>query len=94
MSGRKRHVDHDHNRADKRVRGVLCAHCNWLIGHARNDPNILRAGAAYLERNNDCVVVHAGGQDSAPLPPQSGTRGAYAWLRSAARAQAKINGHQ
>jgi hypothetical protein len=44
-------VDHDHE-APKGTgnRGLLCHHCNRLLGHARDNPAILRAAADYLER--------------------------------------------
>lgn len=41
-------VDHDHETG--LVRGLLCHHCNTLIGHAEDDPAILRDAARYLER--------------------------------------------
>jgi hypothetical protein len=40
-------VDHCHN--SSRVRGLLCNRCNTMIGQARERPEILRAGAVYLE---------------------------------------------
>lgn len=40
-------VDHDHETGD--IRGILCSNCNHMLGHAKDDPGILRAGAAYLE---------------------------------------------
>ena len=42
------HVDHDH--ATGEVRGMLCFPCNAAIGHLRDDPRVVRAAAAYLER--------------------------------------------
>ncbi|MDA3624270.1 endonuclease VII domain-containing protein [Saccharopolyspora sp. WRP15-2] len=47
------HIDHDH--VTGKVRGVLCQWCNLLLGHAREDPVILRAAASYLERHTGVV---------------------------------------
>lgn len=50
-SGRRElvHVDHEHNTG--KVRGLLCARCNLALGAARDDPNVLRSLARYLEVN-------------------------------------------
>ena len=40
------HLDHCHD--SKRVRGVLCGHCNRMLGGARDNPAILRAAVRYL----------------------------------------------
>ncbi len=42
------HLDHDHT--DGRIRGILCQTCNTMLGHAKDDPSCLRAGALYLEK--------------------------------------------
>lgn len=41
------HVDHDHETG--RIRGILCHGCNTALGGAKDDPEILRKAAAYLE---------------------------------------------
>ena len=43
-------IDHDHSA--KRVRGLLCKHCNWLLGHARDSEPILTSAVNYLEQHN------------------------------------------
>ena len=42
------HVDHDHKTGE--VRSLLCAHCNWMIGLADDDPDTLRLGIEYLAK--------------------------------------------
>jgi len=42
------HIDHCHH--SKKVRGILCHHCNVAAGAAKDDPARLRAIADYLER--------------------------------------------
>lgn len=41
------HVDHDHT--TEAPRGLLCKHCNYLLGHAFDSPDTLRRLAVYLE---------------------------------------------
>lgn len=48
--GKMLHVDHNHN-PPYTVRGMLCDHCNWMIGHAKESPERLREAALYLERH-------------------------------------------
>ena len=52
-SGRYKHfcVDHDHNTG--RIRGLLCMNCNITLGRLRDDPEVLRKAADYLERTDD-----------------------------------------
>lgn len=40
-------IDHDHS--TKKVRGLLCHHCNAALGHAQENPELLRRMAEYLE---------------------------------------------
>lgn len=40
----------DHCHATSNVRGVLCAWCNTVLGHAKDDPAVLRRAAEYLEK--------------------------------------------
>lgn len=42
------HVDHNHDTG--KVRGIVCHWCNLAIGHAYDDPEILRKLTAYLEK--------------------------------------------
>ncbi len=44
-------IDHDH--ASGIVRGLLCANCNFLIGHGKDSPALLRSAADYLEGTSD-----------------------------------------
>lgn len=51
------HVDHDHGccprgrkTCGKCVRGLLCQNCNLLLGHAKNDPEVLQKASVYLEK--------------------------------------------
>ncbi len=43
-------VDHDHKTG--KIRGLLCVPCNLAIGHLRDNPELIRAAAEYLEKTN------------------------------------------
>lgn len=45
--GNKVQIDHCHKTG--RVRGLLCINCNWLLGKAYDNPELLRKAAKYLE---------------------------------------------
>jgi hypothetical protein len=54
MGHHKRHkLDYmvDHNHKTGTFRGILCGHCNSVIGHAQDDPKLLRKLARYLEKH-------------------------------------------
>ncbi len=46
-------IDHCHDTG--RVRGALCQNCNFMLGHGKDDPEILLAAADYLRRET-CVI--------------------------------------
>ena len=48
--GRELVIDHDHASGD--VRELLCQPCNKMLGCAEDSPEVLRAGATYLEKHN------------------------------------------
>jgi hypothetical protein len=51
------HIDHDHSccagtfSCGKCVRGLLCHLCNVMLGNGRDDADLLRAAADYIERH-------------------------------------------
>lgn len=50
-------VDHDHLTGE--VRGSLCHSCNTALGHFRDDPQLLRAAARYVEKHNALLEMRA-----------------------------------
>lgn len=44
-------VEHDHKTGI--VRGLVCGNCNKMLGQAKDNPKVLRAGADYLEKNSE-----------------------------------------
>lgn len=50
-STRGRRLGVDHNHETKKVRGLLCNHCNSLIGFAKDDTYILQQAIDYLRKD-------------------------------------------
>lgn len=48
-NGRRLYVDHNHK--TKKIRALLCHHCNHLIGYAKEDITVLRSAINYLKEN-------------------------------------------
>jgi hypothetical protein len=46
--GKRFHTDHCHK--TNKVRGILCHHCNLMIGHAKDNVRTLEAAIEYLKR--------------------------------------------
>jgi hypothetical protein len=46
--GRKLFIDHNHK--TKKIRGLLCSKCNFMIGISGDNSEILKKAIAYLER--------------------------------------------
>ncbi len=42
----------DHNHSTKKIRMLLCHHCNTLLGMAKQDINILKGAITYIEKFN------------------------------------------
>ena len=47
-NNRLTHVDHCHKTG--KVRGILCHHCNLLLGNARDSLTVLSSAYSYLEK--------------------------------------------
>ncbi len=48
-NGKRLYIDHNHAEGLKAVRGLLCSPCNFGLGLFKDNPEILRAAAEYLE---------------------------------------------
>ena len=57
------HIDHDHaccpgsRSCGQCIRGILCEPHNLMLGHAHDDPTVLRNAATYLEATRLRVVA-------------------------------------
>lgn len=40
-------IDHDHSTG--KVRGLLCRHCNWGLGHFKDNQSFLESAISYLD---------------------------------------------
>jgi Recombination endonuclease VII len=59
------HLDHDHGHDF--VRALLCQRCNFALGLLRDDPDLMRAAADYIEIHR-ARYEKASGHASAPTP--------------------------
>lgn len=48
-------VDHNHDTGE--IRGLLCGTCNLMIGYSRDNPELLREAANYLDRHASLQLV-------------------------------------
>lgn len=55
IKGRRFAVDHNHVTGE--VRGLLCLRCNLLIGHAKDDIQILQKAMEYLNGSKENPVL-------------------------------------
>jgi hypothetical protein len=66
------HLDHDHKNGG--VRALLCQRCNFALGLLRDDPDLMRAAADYVEvhraRHKKATMIAAG----AAAPPAAADR--------------------
>lgn len=53
--GRRMSVDHDHQTGA--IRGILCTTCNSGIGYLKDDPELIRKAANYVERGQMMAVA-------------------------------------
>jgi len=54
--GRRSPLSIDHNHTTGQIRGLLCHHCNSLLGHSRENPVILQGAINYLAKYSQGMV--------------------------------------
>lgn len=52
-------IDHDHK--TNKIRGLLCDHCNRLLGMAKENPGTLRRLMAYLDHDREKINIYLAG---------------------------------
>jgi hypothetical protein len=52
----EKHLSVDHSHKTKRIRGLLCTHCNYRLVARHEDGELLRRIADYVEQSTDWVV--------------------------------------
>jgi DNA segregation ATPase FtsK/SpoIIIE-like protein len=62
--GRVHRMSVDHNHQTGQIRGLLCARCNHVIGHVREDISLLNAMKNYINDWNS-LLHHSGTGDAA-----------------------------
>lgn len=45
--------DVDHSHSSGKIRGILCRNCNLILGHAKDDPQVLEQLAIYLRSRQE-----------------------------------------
>jgi hypothetical protein len=45
-------MDIDHNHITKQFRGIICHHCNVILGFAKDSAAVLRQAADYLDNRS------------------------------------------
>lgn len=48
----KKRLSVDHNHTTNTIRGLLCSHCNSVLGYAKDSIDILNTSIKYLEKHN------------------------------------------
>ena len=46
----------DHNHVNKRVRGLLCFHCNTILGHAYDSVKIIKSALDYMVKHSEIDI--------------------------------------